>query len=120
MGPIEHLNVWLDDLCDDVTTDRATPTGWIGVKTPQEAINLLKTNTIEVISFDNDLGLSGYDGMTEGRHVLDWLEAALVVGIVTKVPTMYAHTSNVSAKLYMHKLIRKIYAWRDARDGHES
>ena len=53
------LRVWLDD-------ERPIPTGYdIHVRTANEAIELLKTGKVEVISLDHDLGdvggATGYD-----------------------------------------------------------
>jgi hypothetical protein len=44
------MKVYLDD-------ERPVPDGWIGCKTPSEAIELLKTGQVETISLDHDLGL---------------------------------------------------------------
>jgi hypothetical protein len=100
--------VWLDDLCNTPNSGRMTPSGWIGVTTPEEAIELLKTNTVDVLSLDNDLGLCGFDPPCEGRHVADWLEEALATGVITRVPRMYAHTSNPVARQVMMTIFRRI------------
>ena len=47
---------------------RDTPEGWVRVYWPHEAIELLKTGTVEEISLDHDLGDddkgTGYDVVT--------------------------------------------------------
>ena len=59
------LHVWLDDV-------RLPPAGFIWVKTPEEAIKLLKTNKVEYISLDHDLSLSPED--RTGYMVAKWIE----------------------------------------------
>ena len=118
MSESEKISVWLDDHCNDGQAEaRMTPQGWVGVATPQEVIDLLKTNTVARLSLDNDLGLfdDGSHTPWEGRHVLDWLERALVDGIVTEAPYIYIHTDNASAKLYMKKVARRIRDWEWAQ-----
>jgi NAD+-processing family protein with receiver domain len=44
------VRVWLDD-------ERAAPEGWAHVRTPEEAIELLRGGDVEEISLDHDLGL---------------------------------------------------------------
>jgi hypothetical protein len=48
--------VWLDDV-------RPAPRGWRRARTPDEAINLLRTGRVTELSLDHDLGL-----ITEGRE----------------------------------------------------
>ncbi len=52
------MNVYLDD-------ERQTPTGWVQVRWPDEAIKLLETENVEALSLDHDLGDAergtGYD-----------------------------------------------------------
>jgi hypothetical protein len=45
------VRVWLDDV-------RKAPEGWVHVKTPEEAIDLLRSGEVEEISLDHDLGLA--------------------------------------------------------------
>ena len=44
------MRVWLDDA-------PAAPEGWVHVRTPEEAIDLLRAGAVEEISLDHDLGL---------------------------------------------------------------
>jgi hypothetical protein len=62
------MKIWLDDLCNDSTSDRKTPIGWIGVENPLIAIKLIESNEVTHISFDHDLAFvkdgvehTGYD-----------------------------------------------------------
>lgn len=51
------MKIWLDDQIDDVDTPaRWIPSGFVGCKTPKEAIKLLKTGKVSHIDFDHDLG----------------------------------------------------------------
>jgi hypothetical protein len=45
------------------------------VQTPEEAITLLKTGEVELISFDHDLGLIEEDGREQtGHDIILWIE----------------------------------------------
>jgi hypothetical protein len=48
-GTEGSVRVWLDDR-------RAAPEGWVHVRTPEEAIDLLRAGGIEELSLDHDLG----------------------------------------------------------------
>jgi hypothetical protein len=43
------MRVWLDDR-------RPTPEGWVRVRTPEEAIELLRAGGVGELSLDHDLG----------------------------------------------------------------
>ncbi len=99
------MKVWLDD-------ERPAPNGWVHVKTPWEAIELLKTNTVQVISLDNDLGLFNYEPPNEGRHVADWIEEQAVLGNLSRLVPM-VHTHNQVAKVAMKAALRRaMEAWQ--------
>lgn len=69
------MKIWLDDQLDDPETPiRHTPDGWTGAKTSSEFKKLIEDalgsgESIEAISFDNDLGEE-----VEGRHLVKWLQ----------------------------------------------
>jgi hypothetical protein len=44
------VRVWLDDR-------REAPEGWVRVRTPEEAIELLRRGGVDELSLDHDLGL---------------------------------------------------------------
>src|SRR5467141_1858133 len=80
------MKVWLDD--------RRTPPDetWTWVRLPEEAIKLLETQEIEVISFDHDLGV--VDGVElTGYEVLLWIEEAVALRGYTP-PEMRVHSAN--------------------------
>jgi hypothetical protein len=54
-----RMKVWLDDKCDSEDVDRTAPKGWIGVKTADEVITLLKTRSVAELSLDHDFGGRG-------------------------------------------------------------
>lgn len=55
------MKVYLDD-------ERETPYGWTRVYWPEEAIDLLRTGMVEVISLDHDLGDDDRDrGLRRGE-----------------------------------------------------
>ena len=59
------MKVYLDDLRD-------TPPGWARAFTAQEAIELLRTGTVDEIDLDHDLGVESEVGT--GYDVLTWIE----------------------------------------------
>jgi len=91
------VKVYLDD-------ERATPEGWTRVYWPEEAIELLRTGMVEVISLDHDLG---DDDRGTGYDVVKWIEEQVVTaGFVP--PDMRVHSANVSARTKMELGIRSI------------
>jgi hypothetical protein len=64
------MKVWLDDV-------RQPPPGWVHVTTPEQAIELLRSREVEVISLDHDLGLTTTQAERTGYDVLAWLEEAV-------------------------------------------
>ena len=91
------MKVYLDD-------ERDTPDGWTRVYWPAEAIELLRTGMVEVISLDHDLG---DDDRGTGYDVVKWIEEQVVTaGFVP--PEMRVHSANVSARTNMELGIRSI------------
>jgi hypothetical protein len=91
------LKVYLDD-------ERAAPEGWHRVYWPEEAIELLRTGMVEVISLDHDLG---DDERGTGYDVVTWIEEQVVTaGFIP--PEMRVHSANVSARTKMELGIRSI------------
>jgi hypothetical protein len=50
----------------DLDDTREAPDGWVRAYTPDEAIRLLETGTVEEISLDHDLVLASEDGRENG------------------------------------------------------
>jgi hypothetical protein len=73
------MKVFLDD-------ERATPEGWTRVKTPEEAIELLKTDRVTHLSLDHDLGLS--EDRT-GYTVLVWIDSNALGVILYRHPSRF-------------------------------
>jgi hypothetical protein len=100
------MKVFLDD-------ERVTPEGWTRVRSPDEAIALLKTGQVEEISLDHDLGDdergTGYD------EVLCIEEAAATQGF--KPPRMSVHSASSSARQKMEMGIAAILRLQVLRDG---
>lgn len=93
------MNVYLDD-------ERPTPPGYVHARWPKDVINLLKTNSIEILSLDHDLG---DDQRGTGYDVLLWLEQEVVTKGFQPPKTIVVHSANVSARQKMESAIRKIY-----------
>lgn len=92
------MKVFLDD-------ERTTPIGWVRVFRADEAIQLLKSGHVTLLSLDHDLGSpdrgTGYD-------VLLWLEQQMVSGRF-KPPEIRLHTSNPVGLKRMQQAVDKIY-----------
>ncbi len=91
------MKVYLDD-------ERQTPAGWVRVYWPDEAIDLLKTGAVQVISLDHDLG---DDERGTGYDVVLWIEEAVFTRGF-KPPHISVHSANASAKEKMQSGIESI------------
>ena len=95
----EARKVYLDD-------ERTPPNGWILVKTPKEAISLLKKGNIDVISLDHDLGDD--EGIGTGYDVLLYIEKQVFINKSFKLPKIKIHTANPSARRKMELALKSI------------
>jgi hypothetical protein len=84
------VKVWLDD-------QRSAPEGWVHVRTPEEAIELLRSGEVEELSLDHDLGLGVGLRERTGYDVLLWLEAEVAAGRARPPAVMRVHSGNVGA-----------------------
>ena len=84
------MKVYLDD-------ERDTPEGWKRVYWPDEAIELLKTNSVQEISLDHDLG---DDERGTGYDVVLWIEEAVAINNFVP-PIIKVHSANSSARAKM-------------------
>lgn len=92
------MKVYLDD-------EREAPEGWDRVKTPSQAIELLKSGGIDEISLDHDLGDDEKIGT--GYDVLVWIERQVIVhGYIP--PVIHIHTANPSARIKMELALESI------------
>ena len=94
------MKVWLDDV-------REAPEGWIHVRTPEEAIDLLRAGGVEEISLDHDLGLFTEEGEATGYDVLLWIEAEVAARRLNP-PAMHVHSANPVARRRMGQAIASI------------
>lgn len=91
------MKVYLDD-------ERPVPVGWIGVRWPEEAIEILKTGKVTDISLDHDLG---DDDHGTGYDVILWIEEAVATAQF-KPPAITVHSANPSARQKMESGIASI------------
>jgi hypothetical protein len=92
------MKLFLDDM-------RPTPPGWVGVKTPEEAITHLETGQVELLSLDHDLGLPE---PRNGYAVVKWLEYQVATRIF-RPPQMWVHSANSVGIQNMLRGIQSIY-----------
>jgi hypothetical protein len=95
------MKVWLDD-------ERAAPDGWVHVRTPEEAIGLLRGGEVEELSLDHDLGLDVGARERTGYDVLLWLEAEVAAGRARPPAAMSVHSGNVGTVGRMEQAIESI------------
>lgn len=100
------MYVFLDDM-------RATPAGYARVYWPDEAIALLKTGKVELISLDYDLG--DYERAT-GYDVLLWMQEAVTMSTF-KPPEIHIHTADPSARIKMQMTAASIQQLAEASTG---
>lgn len=89
--------MYLDD-------ERTTPAGWTRVYWPDEAIELLQSNQVTVISLDHDLG---DDERGTGYDVILWIEEAVAIRNF-QPPQITVHSANTSARRKMELGIENI------------
>ena len=93
MGPCiaeKHMKLYLDD-------EREAPEGWVRVRWPEEAIELLKTGHVTEVSLDHDLG---DDEHGSGYDVVLWIEEAVARGGFVP-PRIEVHSANPPARAKM-------------------
>lgn len=91
------MKVYLDD-------ERIAPDGWVQVRWPDEAIELLKIGNVTELSLDHDLG---DDEHGTGYDVLLWLEEQVICNQFMP-PSIYLHTANPAARVRMDAAIQSI------------
>ena len=91
------MRVYLDD-------ERPTPSGWTRAYTSSEAIALLSTGQVTIISLDHDLGPpeagTGYD-------VCLWLEEQVVLNRFTP-PEVRIHSANPVGRQRMQAAVKAL------------
>jgi hypothetical protein len=100
------MNVFLDDL-------RPAPDGFTLAETIEEAIELISSNPINILSLDHDLG--GEDGSytKTGYDLCKWLAEEWytykergLFDVVISPKHIYIHTSNPSGRINMIQLLQ--------------
>ncbi len=91
------MKVFLDD-------ERVAPSGWIQVRWPEEAIDLLKTGKVTELSLDHDLG---DDEHGTGYDVLLWIEEEVMFNKFV-LPSINIHSANPAARRRMEEALRSI------------
>ena len=91
------MKLYLDD-------EREAPEGWVRVRWPEEAIELLKTGKVTDLSLDHDLG---DDERGTGYDVVLWIEEAVATGGFVP-PRMVVHSANAPARAKMEAGLERI------------
>lgn len=92
------MKVYLDD-------ERIAPEGWVQVRWPDEAIELLQTGKVSHLSLDHDLG---DDQRGTGYDVLLWIEQEVVLRQFTPPAKIEVHSANPPARKRMQAAIETI------------
>jgi len=91
------MKLYLDDIRDEYP-------GWVRCYWPDEVIHFLKTQNVEEISLDHDLG---DDRRGTGYDVLLWIEEGVVMSGYNP-PKITIHTANISARQKMEAAANNI------------
>ena len=91
------MKLYLDD-------EREAPEGWVRVRWPGEAIELLKMGHVTDLSLDHDLG---DDERGTGYDVVRWIEEAVATGGFVP-PRIVVHSANASARAKMEAGVERI------------
>ena len=91
------MKLFLDD-------EREAPMGWVRVRWPGEAIELLKTGRVTDLSLDHDLG---DDERGTGYDVVRWIEEAVATGGFVP-PRIAVHSANAPARAKMEAGVERI------------
>jgi hypothetical protein len=97
--------VYLDD-------ERKTPEGWVRTYSVAETIELIKSQLVEKLSLDNDLG--DLDPKSEGFNVLLWLEQECYADRSFPIPAVFIHSANPVRRDTMLRTIAAIERRRDS------
>lgn len=92
--------------------ERPAPDGWLLVRWPEEAIELLQTAEVTHLSLDHDLG---DDERGTGYDVIQWLEEAVATRGF-RPPVVTVHSANSSARGKMEAGIRSIERFAAGND----
>jgi len=95
------VKVWLDD-------ERPAPSGWEWVKTPMEAMKLLKKGRVTELSLDHDLGVSRRGKPVQVEEVLSWLVKWFKKG--NPLPVLTNHTRDSRLTAVLEKLTQETNA----------
>ena len=98
------MKLFLDD-------EREAPMGWVRVRWPEEAIELLKTGRVTDLSLDHDLG---DDERGTGYDVVRWIEEAVATGGFVP-PRIAVHSANAPARAKMEAGVERIRQFMDGR-----
>jgi hypothetical protein len=97
------MKVFLDD-------ERIPSKGWVLVRWPEEAIDLLKTGKVSEISLDHDLG---DDEHGTGNDVILWIEEQVATNSSYNPPKITVHSANASARKKMEAGIKSIIRFNE-------
>lgn len=97
------MKIYLDD-------ERPTPEGWVRCYWPEEVIELLENNEVEMISLDHDLG---DDEHGTGNDVILWIEQKVIEESYVP-PLILLHTANTSARHKMMLGLQSIFRIRNS------
>lgn len=101
------MKIWLDDLMDEKDSNRATPAGFVGAHSVNEAIELIEDanrrgEEIELIDLDHDLGDYAQFG-GDAVNLLYYLAQH------EEFPPVKIHTSNPVGRKNMIQIVNRFW-----------
>ena len=91
------MKLFLDDI-------REAPDGWVCVRDPHEAMDILTHGKVDEISFDHDLG----EGVPTGYDVATWLEAQVIMGHLACPKYLNCHSANPVGRKRIMQVIENL------------
>jgi len=100
------MKLFVDDIRE------APDSSWVIVRTAKEAMDLLESGKIEVLSLDHDLGedLTGYD-------IINWLERKVYNNEVESPKEILVHSANPVGVDNIKRAIRSIERFKSSYMG---
>lgn len=92
------IRLYLDDC-------RPAPSGWVLARSVDEAVHVLRTVPVSVVSLDYDLGLGSAE---TGITLLNWVEREVAAGRLA-LPELQAHSGSMLGQARLKARIGELF-----------
>lgn len=104
---LQKIKIWVDDIREPILD-------YIWVKTPEQAIELLKTNRVSHISLDHDLGF--LEPERTGYTIASWIEEHAYLGDLSSLSWQCHSANSVGRSKIAQALMNADKYWSSKRD----